>query len=483
VSDPRGFLQISRRIAPYRPVAERLGDHRDLAGPVPAALAVEQAGRCMGCGVPFCHSGCPLGNLVPDWNELVRLGRWREAADALHATNNFPELTGKLCPAPCEEACVLSLNDDPVTIKQIELAIAERAFAEGWAEPRPADHASGRRIAVIGSGPAGLAAAQQLARAGHAVTVFERDERAGGLLRFGIPDYKLEKSTVDRRLDQLEREGVRFELGVEAGIAPTLEQLRAEHDAVLLATGAQRHRDLELPGRELGGVALAMDYLTDRNRELAGLPRRGAVTAAGRHVAILGGGDTSADCLGNALREGALSVTEVAHGPMPPASRSPQETWPAWPRLLRDHPVHHEGGERRWGLETVRFEGEHGRVAAIAGTPADGGPAERLPAGLVLLAIGFAGVEAGPLTAAVRVGPRGTVSVDRRHTTSLPGVFAAGDCVLGADLIVSAIAQGRAAAAAIDGWLQTASPALSTSRTASRAARPGPAGGRFARAS
>ena len=483
MSDPRGFLQISRRTAPYRPVAERLGDHRDLAGPVPAGLAVEQAGRCMGCGVPFCHSGCPLGNLVPDWNELVRLGRWREAADALHATNNFPELTGKLCPAPCEEACVLSLNDDPVTIKQIELAIAERAFAEGWAEPRPADHASGRRIAVIGSGPAGLAAAQQLARAGHAVTVFERDERAGGLLRFGIPDYKLEKWTVDRRVDQLEREGVRFELGVDAGTAPALEQLRAEHDAVLLATGAQRPRDLELPGRELDGVAPAMDYLTTRNRELAGLPVRGALSAAGRHVVILGGGDTSADCLGNALREGALSVTEVAHGAMPPVSRSPQETWPQWPRLLRDHPVHHEGGERRWGLETVRFEGGDGRVVAIAGTPAAGGQPERLPAGLVLLAIGFAGVEPGPLSAAVRVGPRGTVSVDRRHTTSLPGVFAAGDCVLGADLIVSAIAQGRSAASAIDGWLQTAAPALSRSRTASTAARPDPAGGRFARAS
>jgi glutamate synthase (NADPH) small chain len=453
MSDPRGFLQIRRRLAPYRPVEERLVDHREVFGPAPPELAVEQAGRCMGCGVPFCHSGCPLGNVIPDWNELVRLGRWREATESLHATNNFPELTGKLCPAPCEEACVLALNDDPVTIKQIELAIAERGFAEGWVQPLPAEAQTGRRVAVVGSGPAGLAAAQQLARAGHQVTVFERDERAGGLLRFGIPDYKLEKWVIDRRIEQLECEGVRFELGVDVGDDPTLAELQAAHDAVLLATGAQRHRDLALPGRELAGVALAMDYLTDRNRSLAGLPPRATLSAAGRHLVILGGGDTSADCLGNALREGAASVTEVAHGAMPPAERTPQETWPEWPRILRSHPVHHEGGERRWGLETVRFEGRGGQVSAIVGTPIGGAAAETLHADLVLLAIGFAGVEHGPLMDDVRVGPLGRVAVDRRHSTSVPGIFAAGDCVLGADLIVSAIAQGRSAAAAIDEWL------------------------------
>jgi glutamate synthase (NADPH/NADH) small chain len=457
VSDPHGFLQIRRRVAPYRPVADRLSDHGEVLTPVPPELAREQATRCMGCAVPFCHQGCPLGNLVPDWNELVRLGRWREAAEALHVTNNFPELTGKLCPAPCEEACVLSLNDEAVTIKQVELAVAERAIAEGWVRPQPAAARTGRRVAVIGSGPAGLAAAQQLARAGHDVTVFERDELPGGLLRFGIPDYKLDKRTVDRRVQQLEHEGVRFAVGVDVGRDVSLGELRSRHDAVLLATGAQQHRDLEVPARRLPGVHFALPYLAGRNRAVAGLPDGGPISAAGRDVVILGGGDTSADCLGNALREGARSVVEIAHGAMPPKERRPLDTWPAWPKVLRSHPVHQEGGERRWALETAAFEGGE-RVTSLVGTPSGGGPRERITADLVLLAIGFAGVEPGPLTAEVRLGSRNTIAVDRAHATSLPGVFAAGDCVLGADLIVSAIAQGRSAAAAIGGWLERLGP-------------------------
>ena len=321
MADPRGFVTFARRVAPYRAAPERTRDHRDQAVPATEALVREQAARCMGCGVPFCHTGCPLGNLVPDWNELVRTGRWREAAMRLHETNNFPEFTGKLCPAPCEEACVLALNDDPVTIKQVELAIVERAFAEGWVRARPAVAATGRSVAIVGSGPAGLAAAQQLARAGHAVTVFERDEAPGGLLRLGIPDFKIEKRLIDRRLEQLQAEGVRFEVGAAVGARLPAQDLAARFDAVLLATGAQRHRPLHLPGAGLRGVEPAMAYLAGRNRSVAaGRPGAGAITAAGKDVVVLGGGDTSADCLGCALREGARSVTEIAHGPTPPVA-------------------------------------------------------------------------------------------------------------------------------------------------------------------
>jgi glutamate synthase (NADPH) small chain len=477
MTDPRGFLQIARRVAPYRPVAERLGDSREVSDLVDPALARGQAQRCMDCGVPFCHEGCPLGNLIPDWNDLVHRDRWRSAIERLHATNNFPEFTGKLCPAPCEEACVLAVNDDAVTIKQVEMAIVERAFDEGWVVPRPPTRETGRRVAVVGSGPAGLAAAQQLRRAGHAVTVLERDDAPGGLLRYGIPDFKIGKHQVERRLRQLEAEGVRFEVGADVGRGTTLAELRAQVDAVVLATGAQRHRDLPLPGRDLAGIEYAMPYLTGRNRALAGVGGGAAISAAGRRVIVIGGGDTSADCLGCAHREGAASVAELAHGPQPPEARTPQATWPEWPFLLRTYAAHGEGGERVFAFETVAFEGEAGRLTGLRGRrvefpDADGvrkpppgssrqvGPAEVLPADLVLLAIGFTGVESDdPVYAGVDLVEGRTVAVDG-HATSLAGVFAAGDCVLGADLVVTAIAEGREAARAVDRYLSGGETAL-----------------------
>ncbi len=438
MTDPRGFLQIARRLAPYRPTTERRADWRDVNGAISPELATEQARRCMDCGVPFCHTGCPLGNLIPDWNDLVERGRWREASDRLYATNNFPEFTGKLCPAPCEEACVLALNDDPVTIKQVEMAIAERSLAEGWTVPQPPIAESGRRVAIVGSGPAGLAAAQQLRRAGHGVDVYERDDRPGGLLRYGIPDFKLEKALVDGRVAQLEAEGVRFRCNETVD---DLEALRAGSDAVVIATGAQRHRDLAIDGRELAGIEFAMPYLVACNRRGAGLVAA-SLTAATRRVAILGGGDTSADCLGSAHREGCAAVVEVAHGVEPPTERSPLDTWPAWPRLKRSYAAHGEGGERAYAFETSAFVGADGCVTGLRG--ADGSVVE---ADLVLIAIGFDGVEDAlslPLTA------RRTIAVDGDLATATDGVFAAGDCVRGADLIVSAIADGREAARSVD---------------------------------
>ncbi|MGN6380263.1 MAG: glutamate synthase subunit beta, partial [Gaiellales bacterium] len=443
--DPKGFLQFRRRVRAYRPAQERLADHRHQAGPVEAALAREQAGRCMGCGVPFCHTGCPLGNLVPDWNELVRTDDWRGAIDSLHSTNNFPEFTGLLCPAPCEEACVLALNDDPVTIKQVELAIIERAFAGGWVTPEPPARHTGRSVAVVGSGPAGLAAAQQLTRAGHAVTVFERDDRPGGLLRYGIPDFKLEKWVVDRRIEQMQAEGTRFVTGCDLGVDVGGEELLGGFDAALLATGAQCQRALDLPGADLAGVELAMPYLVGRNREVAGLAAEGPeISARGRSVVILGGGDTSADCLGNALREQARAVVEVAHGPLPPSRRTPQATWPEWPFVRRSHPVHDEGGTREWQLEPERIEGTHGRVCGVRARrreyPGYAGLGPRpapvstrdtvlLAADLVLVAVGFEGVEPGPVfdSLGVPVGSDGRIAVDAGYATRVEGVFAAGD--------------------------------------------------------
>src|SRR6476619_7529476 len=333
MADPKGFLSTPREIPVRRPVDLRLMDWREVYEPFPSSRLERQAGRCMDCGIPFCHNGCPLGNLIPEWNDLVWRHDWRDASDRLPATNNFPEFTGRLCPAPCEAACVLGINADPVTIKQVEVEIIDRAFASGWVVPMPPAVRTGRTVAVIGSGPAGLAAAQQLTRAGHEVTVFERDDAPGGLLRYGIPDFKLEKQLVDRRLEQMMAEGTRFETGVDVGAALDPIELRALFDAVVLATGAQQHRDLDVPGRDLDGVELAMPYLTGRNRAVAGRPAASAASAAGRRVVVLGGGDTSADCLGNALREGAAEVHEVGHGEMPPRQRHPQWTWPAWPRV------------------------------------------------------------------------------------------------------------------------------------------------------
>ena len=441
MTDPRGFMQLQRRVAPYRPADERRADWGDVNGAPSDQLVREQARRCMDCGVPFCHTGCPLGNLIPDWNDLVERGRWREAYEQLDATNNFPEFTGKLCPAPCEEACVLALNDDAVTIKQVEMALADRGFAEGWIVPRPPAAESGRRVAVVGSGPAGLAAAQQLRRAGHAVTMLERDDRPGGLLRYGIPDFKIEKAMVERRVAQLEAEGVAVRCGETVADAAAL---RGAYDAVVLATGAQRHRDLDVPGRDLQGIEFAMPYLIACNRRAAGLDAA-PIRADGRRVAILGGGDTSADCLGSAHRERCRSVVEVAHGVEPPVERSPLATWPAWPRLKRSYAAHLEGGDRRYAFETIEFVGRDGHVTGLR----DGAGAE-IAADLVLIAVGFAGVE-GDLGVALTA--RSTMAVDDAFRTSLDGVFAAGDCVRGADLIVTAIADGRECARAVDRFL------------------------------
>ena len=440
--DPSGFLTLRRRVAPYRPAQERVRDHRHQAVPAGEGLVAEQATRCMGCGVPFCHSGCPLGNLVPDWNELVRTGRYREASDRLHETNNFPEFTGMLCPAPCEEACVLALNDEPVTIKQIELSIVDRAFAGGWVRPHAVAEPTGRSVAIVGSGPAGLAAAQQLRRNGHAVTVFERDEAPGGLLRHGIPDFKLEKWLIDRRVEQLLAEGVRIETGVDVGAGLGGDDLAARFDAVLLATGAQRQRTLDLPGAGLAGVEPAMDYLIQRNRRVAGRPAGPRpITAAGKEVVILGGGDTSADCLGCALREGARSVTEIAHGPAPPVQRTPLATWPEWPFVLRTHGAHGEGGRREWQIEPTAIAGDEGKVrAGGSSSPGSGAGAARparpreevFAAGLVLVAIGFAGVEDDPVyrqlgvplaAGTVAAGPGGETGVP---ACTRPGTASAG---------------------------------------------------------
>jgi glutamate synthase (NADPH/NADH) small chain len=474
VADPRGFLEVQRRLGPLRAPLERVQDYRDVHEHMPEGEVRDQARRCMSCGVPFCHRGCPLGNLIPDWNDLVHRGNWQEASERLHSTNSFPELTGKLCPAPCEESCVLTINDDAVTIKEIEWSIVERAWEEGWILPQPSATRSGHSVGVIGSGPAGLAAAQQLARAGHAVTVYERDDRAGGLLRYGIPDFKLEKQLIDRRVEQLTAEGVEFAYGVDVGRGTPFEEVRARHGAIVLATGAQRHRPLTLPGSDLAGVHRAMDYLVQQNRRVAGLPVPGPeIGARGLRVAILGGGDTSADCLGNVLREGCASVVEIAHGPTPPNERSPQRTWPEWPFLLRTYPAHEEGGEREWQLATVALEGDEGHVQRLRASRVEfPGFAETgirrpveigevvLEVDLVLVAIGFTGVDTGdPLYSqlGVELSARATVPVDASFATASQGLFAAGDCVRGADLIVQAIADGREAARSVDLALQGAS--------------------------
>jgi glutamate synthase (NADPH/NADH) small chain len=468
VADPTGFLTTPRRTRPRRPVDVRIRDWREVYEELTHDELRAQAGRCMDCGVAFCHAGCPLGNLIPEWNDLVRRGDGQEASERLHATNNFPEFTGRLCPAPCEAACVLGIADDPVTIEQVELDIAERAWSNGWVTPTVPGAATGRGVAVVGSGPAGLAAAQQLARAGHAVTVFERADRPGGLLRYGIPEFKLPKPVLDRRLAQLVAEGVRIEVGVEAG-GPRLPaaRLRAEFDAVVLAGGAAAPRDLPVPGRCLDGVLFAMEYLTAANR--AGSRGRDgdvARSAAGRQVVIIGGGDTGADCLGTAHRQGALSVTQLEILPEPPPARSPSTPWPLWPLMLRTSSAHEEGGVRRFAVRTSAFlEGPAGRVGGVAvesvrPVPDGGfepvpGTGRVLPADLVLLALGFAGPERSRLLDGLGVGfdARGCVARDASWQTTAPGVFVAGDMGRGQSLVVWAIAEGRSVAAAVDRWL------------------------------
>ena len=465
-----GFLEYGREKQPYRPVEMRLQDFRQVMAPFDGKALNQQAARCMDCGIPFCHQGCPLGNLIPDWNDLVYRERWHEAIERLHATNNFPEFTGTLCPAPCEGSCVLGINDNPVSIKAVELAIIDRAFAEGWITPQPPVAETGKKVAVIGSGPAGLAAAQQLRRAGHQVTVFERDDRIGGLLRYGIPEFKMEKNVLDRRLAQLEAEGVAFRTNANVGVNVDAAELQRDFDAVLLAGGATAPRDLALPGRELRGVHFAMDYLTLQNKRLEGdaLPSNPELDANGKHVVIIGGGDTGADCLGTAHRQHARHVESLEILPKPPSTRAQDNPWPEWPRIFRTASAHEEGGERLYGVSTKRFlDDGKGAVRAVEIVDVEmkqqdgrtvfaevAGSERELPAELVLLAMGFIAPERPVLEQfGVKITDRGNVWRDKQWMTSVKGVFTAGDMQRGQSLIVWAIAEGRAAAASIDRFL------------------------------
>jgi len=462
-----GFIQIKRSKQHSRPVQLRVQDWKDVYLPTPEKDVRDQGSRCMDCGIPFCHQGCPLGNQIPDWNDLVYRHRWQAASERLHSTNNFPDFTGRLCPAPCEGSCVLGINSDPVTIKNIELSIVERAFEEGWIRAAPPATRTGKSVAVIGSGPAGLAAADQLNKAGHLVTVFEKSDRIGGLLRYGIPEFKIEKRFLTRRLDLLEQEGVLFRTGVNVGVDVPVETLRAEYDALVLCGGAGWARDLAVPGRELAGIHFAVDYLTRQNRICEGdeVPEDPLFSAAGKRVIIIGGGDTGADCLGTAHRQGALSVHQFELLPRPPESRLPDNPWPQWPRIFRSSAAHDEGGERLFSISTERFLGDdQGRVRALetvnvevsrSGITRLAGTEVTLEAELVLLAMGFVGPERGGLLSqlGVRLTDRGNVWRDERWMTSEEGVFTAGDMQRGQSLIVWAIADGRHAAAAVDGYL------------------------------
>jgi len=472
---PTGFLEYQRVKQPYRPVAERVRDWKQVMLPWPVEPLQKQGARCMDCAVPFCHQGCPLGNIIPDWNDLVYRDRWREAIDRLHATNNFPEFTGTLCPAPCEGSCVLGINDDPVTIKAIELTIIDRAFEAGWIKPDPPVFRTGKKVAVVGSGPAGLAAAQQLNRAGHWVTVFERADRIGGLLRYGIPEFKMEKWVLDRRLDLMRKEGIRFEVNANVGVNVPVEKLRKEFDAILLAGGATLPRDLKVPGRELNGIHFAMDYLTLQNRRCQGegIPDEGFITAKGKRVVIIGGGDTGADCLGTVHRQGALSVHQFEILPMPPQERAEDNPWPLWPNIFRTSAAHEEGGIRDYSISTARFSGKNGQVERLHTVrvefASDGngrrtmrevpGSEFGLDGDLVLLAMGFLGPERDGMLSqvGVKLTERGNVWRDEHWMTSVPGIFTAGDMQRGQSLIVWAIAEGRQAAKGIDTYLMGSS--------------------------
>jgi glutamate synthase (NADPH/NADH) small chain len=468
---PTGFMETGRELPRKRPAAERVGDWKEYVLPDEPSHLKAQAARCMDCGVPFCHQGCPLGNIIPDWNDLVYRERWKEAVERLHATNNFPEFTGRLCPAPCENSCTLAMDqyDQPVTIKLIEQTIIDRAWEEGWVKPLPALKKTGKKVAVVGSGPAGLACAQQLARVGHEVTVLERADRVGGLLRYGIPEFKMEKRHLNRRIQQMEAEGVRFKVNADIGHQIPIEDLRKNFDGIVLACGATQARNLNVPGRELKDVHFAMEYLCQSNRVQEGDSVENQIHAAGKHVVILGGGDTGADCISTAHRQGAKSVTSLELLPKPPASRAPDNPWPQWARILRVVPAHEEGGEILYSVSTRQFVSENGvlkklKAVKVEWLPQPQGPPKmqevaggefEIPADLVFLAMGFTGPEKNPLfeKLGVELDARSNVRSDANKMTNVPGVFTAGDMTRGQSLIVWAIAEGRAAARGVDLWL------------------------------
>jgi glutamate synthase (NADPH/NADH) small chain len=471
---PTGFLEIERRDRSYEKPGERLKTWREFVHPLPAPELVAQAARCMNCGIPFCHQGCPVNNQIPDWNDLVYRDDWRAALENLHSTNNFPEFTGRVCPAPCEASCTLNIDDNPVTIKTIECQIVDRGWQEGWIEPQTPAAKTGRRVAVVGSGPAGLACAQQLARAGHAVTLFEKSDRVGGLLRYGIPDFKMEKHLIDRRMAQMEAEGVEFRPGVEVGVDVTVEDLLAEYDAVALSGGAESPRDLPIPGRELGGVHYAMEFLVQQNKRVAGDPEgvaapAGAISAKDKHVVVIGGGDTGSDCIGTSGRQGARSITQLEILPMPPERENKALTWPDWPLKLRTSSSQEEGCERDFAVTTTRAVGADGKIEALECARVEWaqGPDGRmqmtevpgsffvLPADLVLLAMGFVGPRRPLLEqAGVELDARGNAKANMvDYRTTAPKVFACGDMRRGQSLVVWAIREGRQCAAAVDEFL------------------------------
>ena len=461
-----GFLEFERQDPSKRPAGERVHDYREFELPVVQDDLVKQGARCMDCGVPFCNTGCPLGNLIPDWNDHVYRTEPERAIQALHATNNFPEFTGRVCPAPCEAACVLGFNDDPVSIKLIERSIADRAFADGFVKPQPPRQRTGKKVAVVGSGPAGMAAAQQLNRAGHTVTLFERDDRIGGLLTYGIPDFKMEKSLVERRVEQMTAEGVIFRTSVDIGRAISADQLRADFDAIVLTIGSRKARDLEVPGRELSGIHFAMDFLTQQNKRVAGdvVPDEGAILATDKNVIVIGGGDTGSDCIGTSHRQGAKSVTSFEIMPRPPEERAGSTPWPLWPLKMRTSSSHEEGGARDWSVSTESVSGENGKITNLHCVKVEfkAGKFERvagselvIPADLVLLAMGFVHPEHPGIVEGLglTINNRGNIQVDGNFQTNQKGVFAAGDCQRGQSLIVWAIAEGRKAARATDIYL------------------------------
>lgn len=465
MGDPRGFLTTERELPTRRPVDIRIRDWREVYEEFDSAKVEAQAARCMDCGIPFCHNGCPLGNLIPEWNDLVYERDWAQAIERLHATNNFPEFTGRLCPAPCEAACVLGINADPVTIKQVEVSIVDKAWESGWVTPAPPDRLSGRTVAVVGSGPAGLAAAQQLARAGHTVAVFERADRIGGLLRYGIPEFKMEKHHLDQRLAQMEAEGVKFRPGIEVGVDITPTELRQRYDAIVLAVGATVARDLNVPGRDFEGIYQAMEFLPLANRVQEGDLEHSPLDVAGKNVVILGGGDTGADCLGTALRQGAASVTQLEIMPMPSSHRPQSQPWPTYPMLYRVSSAHEEGGERIYSVSTQRFLSEDGvrvsglelvEVESVDGAFATKPGTEKVVAAdVVLLALGFTGAESAPYVQQLGLSfdDRGNIARNVDFSTNVDGIFVAGDSGRGQSLIVWAIAEGRSAAASVDEYL------------------------------